>query len=544
MRKGKWLITIVLGYIYSCFFCYGKELMSFGAIEHGKRVFVESVLCGIFFSAIVFLLFFLLSKTTLANIFSIKYHHYLPNRIFLFWIMIFLAWLPVWLAGYPGYFCYDQGDIVADYSNHFFTTKHSPLLYYIEGLIISKVYGLTGSYNAGIAFYILLQMIVVSLCHAYLLSFVSKYIHSRLVMIMLVSYYALFPVISMFGVCSSKDVLFSSFASIVVILIYDLLQNTHVFFETNKLKLKLKPVLFFSMTSLMLLFRRNSIYALVITIPFIVIAVKQKKKATMFLLSSIVIINVIITNMIYPLAGVKSDSGKDMLCVPIQQIARVYSNKREILSENDLRMISSVYNDDSINGYCPVSADNAKQSFNISLLKENFHDYSKLWVDIGIKAPQEYIEAFLMMTLYAWYPDSIIDGYQQLSKGPYGWGHDYNITETSFFSCDVEEPGALDSKIPGLYKFYYHISRYISVQRIPIISLLFSIGFMLWLLLFVIGYTLHIGNNNGSVALVFPLMICVTFLFGPMVLVRYYLILFYLMAFFVMLLLTGKREGI
>lgn len=78
------------------------------------------------------------------------------------------------------------------------------------------------------------------------------------------------------------------------------------------------------------------------------------------------------------------------------------------------------------------------------------------------------MDSFLENTLGFWYPDTIIDGYNRKSPDIY-------FEETSYFAGVCEEPGKEDSKIPGLKDIYYKISRYSTMQKIPVVSMLFSI---------------------------------------------------------------------
>lgn len=138
-----------------------------------------------------------------------------------------------------------------------------------------------------------------------------------------------------------------------------------------------------------------------------------------------------------------------------------------------------------------------------------------------------------------WYPDTIIDGYNR--KVP-----DYYSEETSYFAAVCEPPGEQDSKIPWLRDIYYSISRTTVIQKIPVISMMFSIGAMAWVLFISIGYNIYKKRKEIVVVLSLMLLIYLTMLLGPMALVRYLLILFFGFPLLLAFTLNGdkfKREN-
>jgi len=145
----------------------------------------------------------------------------------------------------------------------------------------------------------------------------------------------------------------------------------------------------------------------------------------------------------------------------------------------------------------------------------------KMWIDVGLRYPQDYLNAFLVSTYQAWYPFTDITGYNSTGMNGYD-------TKTCYFACAVEGPAKLESILPGMYDFMWNISRAVSLYQIPVIGLLFTIGFMMWVFVYTFGYSIFTGNRGGLSILLFELLILLTNFLGPMTLVRYYLILFYM----------------
>lgn len=101
--------------------------------------------------------------------------------------------------------------------------------------------------------------------------------------------------------------------------------------------------------------------------------------------------------------------------------------------------------------------------------------------------------------------------------------------------------GWQDSKIPWLRDAYWKISRELTMQRIPIVSMLFSIGTAFWGLLVCIWYNIYKKRKNILVILSLILLLWVTIMFGPATLVRYVLILFFGAPIIVAFCLNGNK---
>lgn len=135
-------------------------------------------------------------------------------------------------------------------------------------------------------------------------------------------------------------------------------------------------------------------------------------------------------------------------------------------------------------------------------------------------------------TLGFWYPDTIIDGYNE--------DNGYN-TETSYFAAKCEIPAIDDSKITVIRDFYYRISRSTMIQKIPVISMAFSVGTMSWVFLICIWYNIYKKRKNILCMLSLLLFIWLTLLIGPMVLVRYMLIFYFAFPLMLAFMFNGDK---
>jgi len=115
-----------------------------------------------------------------------------------------------------------------------------------------------------------------------------------------------------------------------------------------------------------------------------------------------------------------------------------------------------------------------------------------------------------------WFPDSVIDGYAVR-------GMIRNYTKDYFyFGKQVEEIGSRCNWLPSVFSFYEKLGLYISFEKIPLISMLFSVGFQVWILLHCILYAAYRKARPlfGPLFILSVYTLCCAFV--PLVLVRYF----------------------
>lgn len=315
----------------------------------------------------------------------------------------------------------------------------------------------------------------------------------------------------MFAICSTKDTIFSALAVVSVILAIEALLDKEKFLNSKWNQIKFAIIIF-----LAIIFRNNAIYAY---IPFLIIfTIAMKNKKILISIVSLIILYLIYIQIIYNVLQVSRTYNSEAFSVPLQQIARVYNYNYESLTKEELDTIYEYTTDKQLKEYLPECSDRIKNL--VYLGNMGYGKFFRLWFEIGLKNPGMYIDSFLENTLGFWYPDTIIDGYNKKAPKLYG-------EETSYFAAMCEPPGEEDSKIPWLRDIYYNISRYTDINKIPVISMLFSLGAMAWGLFICIGYNIYKKRKEIVISLSIIFFLWLTVLLGPMVLVRYVLILFF-----------------
>ncbi len=440
------------------------------------------------------------------------------KRTYFYKIMavLMLAYIPVLLAAWPGFFCYD-----AEVETYMvFTDKysaHHPVAHVaLLGWIMKIMYKIIPDYNFGIAVYLLLQMLVVSACLAYMIVFLRKSGVRRWIVNTGLVFLMFFPTVSMFVCCTTKDVYFSAGVILFTTLLLEMARDEEAFWGERK-----KSILLFLSIMLVLLFRNNGIYALAVLLPFYFLIYRKWWKKSLVVLAAAFILFFVFNAVMNAVFHVKPGEKAEMLCVPMQQLARAHNEAKECFAPEDLEILYTLIPESILGNYNPKLADDVKVNFLEDNFKADPGKYISLWVRIGLKRPDIYVNSFLMNTYGYWYPDTILDGY----RGRKIVTRYYE--DSSYFMFETERPGSRKSLIPALEDFYEKISLEIYQQKVPVVSMLFSPGFWLWAYIFCALYLWKTKYKKQVFALALMGLILLTFLLGPIAIVRYVLYFFF-----------------
>ena len=440
-------------------------------------------------------------------------------------VFLLLCWLPVLLAVYPGFFVYDAQDEWVQVASRTFNTHHPLVHVLLLGGIVCAVHKVTDSYNLGIACYIIIQMMIVSGGFTYLLFYMRKRKVSKVIRILSLLYFAFFPVIVMFTLCSAKDALFTVALLLLLLALLDMGSDAEIFFASKR------KIVFFVLSAVaMMLFRKNGVYAFVFMVPILLIYHKKYFKKTALLLA-VVFLSYFLTN-IGLTAALHAESGEnqEILTVPIQQLARTYKFNREVFEPEDIETLHEILPEEALDLYRPKLSDPVKVYFQNDAFEKDQSKYIGLWLRIGLKKPMSYINAWLANSYGFWYPDTVIDVYSGNRV------FTFTYKNSSYFGYEVEEPGYRDSKIPWLDEVYRKLSLEISQEKIPLFSMLFSPGAMFWAIAFVFAYVLYRKRYHLVIPCLMVLLVWLTVLLGPTYLPRYVLIFWFGMPLFAAML--------
>ncbi len=317
-------------------------------------------------------------------------------------LIIFLCYVPYFLSQYPGIVSTDS---IAEISTSLFSLKsmvnHHPVFHIFIISIFMNIGKAVNNYNLGIALYSIFQMAFTACTFSFTLYYMTKKNVNFYIRLLCLAFFALYPPFANFAITMWKDVPFGLSVLLYTINMIELATNKEYL---NNIRNKVLLVL----TSLLvILFRNNGIYVVLLSIPFMIFFTKNSRKTTTIISVLLVALYVIWKGPIFSLLNIQDGPIREALSVPVQQIARTVKYRANELTEEEKGEINKYLPVDRIGDlYYPLISDNVKDTLNNDAVKENKVQFIKIWLKLFIKYPREYVEAFLSGSYGYWYPEA------------------------------------------------------------------------------------------------------------------------------------------
>ncbi len=476
------------------------------------KIAVEGILFFIFCNVIIIFLWKFGKKALMSKPLS----HVLFSKIWFWQLMMLIFWLPCFLAYFPGIYSYDGEPQLIQYTSGKLDNHH-PI---IHTLILGKCYDLgqwlmTKGINIdGLAFYTIIQVLLLSFALAYMIRFLVEKKVGRVFVILCAVYICLFPTVPIMAVSSTKDTFFSAFFILFITVITEALYHNG---KHGYIKLFV-----FSMGCMF--FRRNGYYVILILMLWLVgLCIIKRKSAQKYLVSTAIVlfISVIVFTIsekaVITLTHASKGEAAEALSIPLQQMARAFKNDDNAIRIKYGERLTSYISETGLCNYRPLISDGVKQYFNNELFAENKTDFVKVYLELGKDYPGPYALAVLYLTKGDWH--MLDTSYCRVYKN---WWRDrtgYLITDaTPVFAGDFVKKSNILPQIQALYERFASDCAFMKYTPLMIIC---APAFYVFLSL--LGAVAILMKKKRGFYPVFAsiLLYILTVFFGPCVLVRY-----------------------
>lgn len=374
-------------------------------------------------------------------------------------LVFVLCWIPQLINNFPGIIYADSWNQIYQALGVEPLTTHHPITH---TLFLKLCLMGNQDIEKGILLYTLISFFVITFLLAYTINLMIEEEFDIRFVILSIFVYIMFPSMPMFTIAIIKDGWFAAFVGLFLIELYATIINkkTGIRYYTG-----------LTIASLGVgLFRKNGIYLLIFSCVYLLIYMFIAKDAiqrTLIICFFAVCINVGVEKGAV-LGGIQPGSPREMLSLPIQQMARIDKNIQNI----DTRLKSEIYSyfEDKSNlgeAYEPIISDNAKSLFS----EKNFYgrekEFIKLSLHLLMTYPEESLEAFMCNSFGYWYPIAI------------NWYYAENNSE----ELDIETI-VKNHEYPININYVY----YNEIKNIIGIDLFSSIGIIFWLFIAISGY--------------------------------------------------------
>lgn len=505
INKNEKRMLLTASIIYSIFLCAGRSLEYRSILGSYKELLFKS-----------FLIFFAIYKLITVGYEKIKSitedNH--KENIKTILLIIFIGNLLTFLAIYPGVYGYDTGYQILEFMHPSkLTTKFSLTTSFMiyECVSIGKL--LFKNYEAGLAIYSVIQMLFLTYVESKIILTSQKLFNNKKISLIYILFLAFSPFITILNVSTAQDTLFGAFFALITIELIN-----YIYYEEKldkKKSIKLGFIIIMACLS-----RNNGIYAIGFIFPFLYfLKSKNKKTLSITILVSLLIFKAIMLFFEQGLGIADKTKMREIVSLPSQQMARVYYFDSKTYTEDEVKQLRRFYPKmDKYWIYYQYNlsiADSTKYAIDSTYTKKHFKEYIAFWLRNGIESPRNYIEAAALNTYGFWYI-----GKQYNDKRMYHPLIEYNMLDAKLWHKDYI---AIKRKtlLKSYEKYLSNIVLENNWKNIPIINVIFSISFPLWILLLLIIQ--NIINKNIKVLTIFSIFMgyYITIFLGPVAFFRY-----------------------
>ena len=436
-------------------------------------------------------------------------------RALIYFCIIILCWVPILLAYYPAIVSYDGGGQIGNYVFNNGKMSHHPVLITLIYVSFYKLGLLYGDANWGMFWFSIFQMTFMASIYSYVITFAEDRTQNKIVTIISLLFYAVFPYNQLMSIITTKDVIFAGMFLLFLI-------NFYKAFEKN---LKLKDYILLVITgTIMLLTRNNTVIILAASIPFIFCILfkdKENLKKAMIILLLTIILYKIVSVCIYANTNSTNDEGSPRLFPFAQATAKIVRESEDELTEDEKEKISYYFTnyEKLAKDYKPAIADNTANltnSKNINKDKKEFYIF--MW-QLFRKYPVKFIDSGLNTIRGLWYINDTSFNTINHDK----MKHIAGALElfTNPIKLDPKYKLSIQSKIPKLRSFYNKMFCLNEYENIPILYILFQPATYFYISLAFLLYVMYKKDNTKKTIGIIIFLYAISNIVGACALVRY-----------------------
>lgn len=418
------------------------------------------------------------------------------KTMLIYFVIIFIAYIPYLLQYYPGILSFDSASEIGEATGVQTLTNQHPLLHIFFVLIPMTIGGWLGDYNIGVMLFSIMQMLVMSFVFAFTLLYMKNKGVPKAFVVLALIFFAIYPVNALFSITVWKDVMFALAILLLTICIIELLTNTECF-----IKSKSRNALFVLSILAVMLLRHNGFYVGILLIPFLFMIDKKYYKR-LLVIAGITLVTIFAYRFIVlDIVKIQKGNSVETISVLVQQVARTVKYEGNELTLEDKQNISKFFNIEEVgNLYDPYISDPVKGKFNHSYYDENKGEFFSMWFNLFLKHPIQFIEAFMYNNYGYWYPETwnfiLIKGFS-------------SPEHSTLVELDINSTPIIDSVI------VQKLADLIEERNIPLISFMFSVGFIFWILILCLGYNIYQKKTKNILIFIPCLLVWLTILASP-----------------------------
>lgn len=303
------------------------------------------------------------------------------------------------LARYPGILTRDS---ITTVSQVMYGSYDNTMPYYhtrLVGLFVRLGLALTGDINVGIALFHGFQIGLLATAFACVIATLYQIGVPGWALGLVFSVYALLPYNMVYSVTLWKDVPFGASALLLAAAFYRLVKNVGRARKWDYAAFTLGAVG-------MALMRTNGWAALLVAAVPLIIVLRNKKRRLVRVLLTVLVLSWVMISPVLKALNVPGTDPVEAFAVPMQQVALVVANDRELTQEQQALLGEIFLMDKLGEAYDPQTVDPVKyETFRydqVDYIRQNAPRYLKLYASIGLRYPGDYLKAWIDETRGYW----------------------------------------------------------------------------------------------------------------------------------------------
>ncbi|MDO4982535.1 MAG: DUF6020 family protein [Eubacteriales bacterium] len=490
ISRRSYIAGTILGAVFALCSVLGKLDAQSEAKNYILWTAVRFAGLWVLFAAGLSVLFEKLSSVSLADTASDRSAKKCKRVFFASFACLLIVYSLWWLYEFPGNTSPDSSNQIMQAMGLIPLSNHHPVA---NTMFLKLIFNIgfklfDGNQNVALGLYTFVQLIFMSACFAYTVAVLYREGIKRTAIIAVLALYLFLPYHASYSVTVWKDVPFGGMVLLLCTTLWQLLERSK---QGEKTGAGLLSLFAFSAFGVCLL-RSNGLYAFVLTLPFIIIVFRKQNIKITVIAAGTAAASILITGVVYPSLNIRPADFVESLSIPAQQIARVIASDGELTGEQeellsriiDISAVKDTYNEnisDPIKNLIRTTGD-------VEYLSAHKGEYLKLWVNIGMSHPGDYLRGFIEQTKGYWYPDV-----KYWSMSTY---------------CDdcIQLEIYKDRHLPdSIGRIFADVGFY--SPNLPIVGSFFSIGLAAWVLLSM--FSLCIVNRKYALTVIYIPVIAV-----------------------------------
>lgn len=258
---------------------------------------------------------------------------------------------------------------------------------------------LFGDMNAAVALFHGTQILFMAACFGYVIMTMYQSGVPAWFLVLTYGIYALQPYNIVYSVTLWKDIPFAGAGLLFITALYRMLKDLG--------KRKIWNYIVFVIGAMgFSLWRTNGWYAFLVTVLVMLVLLGRKEKKLLLMMTAVLVFCWVLINPVLDAMDVEETNFVEAFAVPMQQIARVVSEGRELTEDENILLGEIFWMDKLGQMYNPQTVDPVKfETFRydqVDFILNNLGDYLKLYLSIGMRYPADYLKAWIEETKGYW----------------------------------------------------------------------------------------------------------------------------------------------